>query len=299
MRNWGVVALATALAACSGTIVPPDTGSGLLEQRPRGEAEPVTIDRPVAVRQPTATTPMAAIAAPPADTAAVTAVQAGLRAGPPIASLAFDSNMAGRALGAFRLSCPSLQRRTDVTGLTRGSDWQAACSAAATTRADDARRFFETAFETVQVADGRAFATGYYEPEIRGSRDRRRGYDVPVYATPADLIEVDLTPFADDLKGRRVRGRVDGDKFVPYFDRTQIEEGALAGRGLELAWAADPVELFFLQIQGSGRLRLPDGSVMRIGYANQNGRGYTGIGALMKQRGLLGPGQTSMQGIMA
>lgn len=299
MRNWGVVALATALAACSGGIVPPNTGSDTAPVRPRGEAAPATIDRPVPVRQPTAATPMAAIAAPAADASAATAVQAGLRAGPPIASLAFDADMAARALDAFRISCPALQRRTDATGLTRGSDWAAACSAAASTRPNDARRFFETQFETVQVADGRAFATGYYEPEIRGSRERRRGYEVPVYAKPADLVEVDLTPFADDLKGRRIRGRVDGNALVPYYDRAEIEEGALAGRGLEIAWAADPVELFFLQIQGSGRLRLPDGSVMRIGYASQNGRGYTGIGALMKERGLLGPGQTSMQGIMA
>lgn len=299
MRSWGVVALATALAACSGGIVPPNTGSDVAPVRSSSDAAPVTIDRPVPVRQPTAATPMAAIAAPAAGTEAVTAIQAGLRAGPPIAALAFDGDMAGRALDAFKISCPSLQRRSDATGLTRGADWKAACSAAATTRAGDARRFFESQFETVQVADGRAFATGYYEPEIRGSRDRRRGYDVPVYAKPDDLVEADLTPFADDLKGRRIRGRVDGSAFVPYYDRTAIEEGALAGRGLEIAWAADPVELFFLQIQGSGRLRLPDGSVMRIGYASQNGRGYTGIGALMKERGLLQPGQTSMQGIMA
>ena len=87
-----------------------------------------------------------------------------------------------------------------------------------------------------------------------------------------------------------------------YFDRGQIDDGALAGKGLEIAWAADPVELFFLQVQGSGRLRAPDGSVMRIGYAGQNGRGYTGIGQVMRERGLLGdgPGQYpgSMQGIM-
>jgi membrane-bound lytic murein transglycosylase A len=86
---------------------------------------------------------------------------------------------------------------------------------------------------------------------------------------------------------------------VPYWDRGQIEDGALAGKGLEIAWAADPIDLFFLEVQGSGRLRLPDGSVMRIGYAGQNGHDYTGIGALMKSRGLLGPGQTSMQGIVA
>ena len=86
---------------------------------------------------------------------------------------------------------------------------------------------------------------------------------------------------------------------MPYYDRAAIEAGALSGRRAVLAWAADPVELFFLQIQGSGRLRLPDGGIMRIGYDSQNGRDYTGIGALMLDRGLLAPGQASMQGIVA
>ncbi len=206
---------------------------------------------------------------------------------------------AARALGAFKISCATLVRRTDASGLTRGADWQPACDAARTTQDRDASAFFARYFETVQVADGKAFATGYYEPEIAGSRTRRPGYEVPIYARPSDLVDVDLGTFSDPLAGKSIRGRVDGTKLVPYHDRTAIEQGALAGRGLEIAWAADPVELFFLQIQGSGRLRLPDGGVMRIGYASQNGRDYTGIGKLMLDRGLLKPGQASMQGIMA
>ena len=106
-----------------------------------------------------------------------------------------------------------------------------------------------------------------------------------------------LGSFASDLKGRKIRGEVKNGNLVMYADRTAIEEGKLAGRGLEIAWAKDPVEFFFLQIQGSGRLRLPDGGVMRIGYESQNGRGYTGIGRLMKDRGLITDG--SMQGIVA
>jgi membrane-bound lytic murein transglycosylase A len=86
---------------------------------------------------------------------------------------------------------------------------------------------------------------------------------------------------------------------VPYYDRAQIEDGALAGRGLEIAWAKDPIDFFFLQIQGSGRLQQPDGSVMRIGYAGQNGREYVGIGKIMRERGLLQPGGTTMQHIVA
>ena len=120
---------------------------------------------------------------------------------------------------------------------------------------------------------------------------------MPVYKRPSDLIDVDLGLFSDDLKGKNIRGKVSGTKLVQYDDRAAIEDGSLAGRGLEIAYANDAIEFFFLQIQGSGRLRLPDGGVMRIGYESQNGRGYTGIGRLMKDRGLISDG--SMQGIVA
>ena len=291
MRAIWIAGIALLLSACSGDdFVPPAVNAG---PAPR----PPSVNVPV--RQPTAATPLPAAPAAPAPAGTARAANAGLIAGPPFDSLPVTREAAERALGAFRLSCPSLQRRTDNSGLTRGEDWAPACQAAQNWPARDARDFFARYFEAVQVADGKAFATGYYEPEIAGSRERRPGYEVPVYAKPSDLIEADLGLFSDELKGKRIRGRVDGQAFVPYFDRAAIEEGALAGRGLEIAWAHDPVELFFLQVQGSGRLRLPDGGVMRIGYAGQNGRSYTGIGALMRERGLLQPGQASMQGIMA
>ncbi|WP_404338177.1 murein transglycosylase A [Sphingomonas sp. MMS12-HWE2-04] len=302
MRAWGVVALATLLGACSGGLVPPPSGAGPAPRETpapgRTSALPETPSQ-LPVRQPIAATPLPPVVAPAAPATATTALAAGIVAGPGIDTLPIGQQGAERALAAFRLSCSSLQRRTDSTGLTRGSDWAPACVAAQNVSARDAIAFFQRNFETVQVADGKAFATGYYEPEIHGSRDRRPGYEVPIYGVPKDIIEADLGLFSDDLKGKRIRGRVDGSKFVPYFDRTAIEDGALEGRAPIIAWAADPVEIFFLQVQGSGRLRLPDGGVMRIGYAGQNGRDYTGIGKLMKDRGLLAPGQTSMQGIMA
>ncbi|MFA6112576.1 MAG: murein transglycosylase A [Sphingomonas sp.] len=284
VRRGGIVALALVLSACSGGVVPRPAGPSTIVAAP--------VIKPVAA---TPITPAPAAAAP----ATATAAKAGLLAGPPLPSLPINEAQAARALAAFRTSCNTLQRRTDASGLTRGDDWQPACSAAAGVGSGGARGFFAQWFETVQVGDGKAFATGYYEPEIAGSRNRRPGYDVPIYGRPTDLVDVDLSQFSADLKGKKIRGRVDGSNFVPYFDRTAIEQGALAQRAPIIAWAADPVELFFLQIQGSGRLKLPDGSVMRIGYESQNGRDYTGIGALMKQRGLLGPGQTSMQGIVA
>lgn len=190
-------------------------------------------------------------------------------------------------------------RRNDASGLSRGEDWQAACREATSGGISDPVGFFRSHFTPVQVGDGRAFVTGYFEPEIAGSRSRRAGYDVPILGRPDDLIDVDLGQFADDLGGKRISGRVDGRKLVPYDDRAAIEGGSLAGRAPVIGWAADPADFFFLQVQGSGRLRLPDGDVMRIGYAGKNGRAYTGIGGLLKERGLLAPGESSMQGIVA
>ncbi|MGH6634551.1 MAG: murein transglycosylase A, partial [Sphingopyxis sp.] len=218
--------------------------------------------------------------------------------GPDVSTLGVTAEQATAALVAFRISCPSVQRRTDTSGLTQGADWTESCNAAKSWKDSDASAFFTGYFGTVQVGAGTAFVTGYYEPEIAGSRTKRPGYDVPVYRRPADLIEVDLGQFSDNLKGKKVRGRVDGSNFVPYYDRTAIESGALDGRGLEIAYAADAAEFFFLQVQGSGRLRLPDGGIMRIGYDTQNGRGYVGIGKLLLDRGELQRGQASMQGIL-
>jgi membrane-bound lytic murein transglycosylase A len=194
---------------------------------------------------------------------------------------------AQRLWRVFQISCPSLIARPDVSGLTRPEDWQALCAATP----DDPSSFLRSHFELAQVGDGTAFATGYYEPEIRGCRTRQPGCEVPIYRRPPDLLD------ANPQTNERGRGRVDEQgHYVLYHDRAAIEQGALAGRGLELAWAADPVDLFFLQIQGSGRLRLPDGSVMRIGYAAQNGREYVAIGRLMRDRNILQP-PISMQRI--
>ena len=233
-----------------------------------------------------------------------TALLAGLQPGRGVGAFQLAQGDAGAALASYIESCPRLTAREDASGLTRADDWRPSCQAASAWDRAQAPQFFETYFETAIVGGGEAFATGYYEPEIAGSRSRLPGYDVPVYGVPGDLVR----DWHDDIplserNGRAPLGRRDEDgRFVPYFTRAQIEDGALEGRGLEIAWAQDPVEFFFLQVQGSGRLRAPDGSVMRIGYAGQNGRGYTGIGSVMRERGLLGdgPGQyaPSMQGIM-
>jgi membrane-bound lytic murein transglycosylase A len=242
---------------------------------------------------------------PPVAAAGASAVLAGLSLGPAIAALGLDDAAAARALASFAESCPQVLRRSDASGLTQPADWQAPCEAVRGWPRGRARDFFAAHFEAVQVGDGSAFATGYYEPEIAGSRTRRPGFNVPVYAMPPDLVRgwPDDVP-AQDRTGRPPLGRYDeSGRFVRYHDRAAIEDGALQGKAQVIAWAADPVEFFFLQIQGSGRLRTPEGDVIRIGYAGQNGREYVGIGSVMRERGLLGSGpgkySGSMQGIMA
>ncbi|HEX6741159.1 MAG TPA: murein transglycosylase A [Sphingomicrobium sp.] len=201
---------------------------------------------------------------------------------------------AARALQAFRTSCPVLMRRADQSLLTQPGDWNGLCAQAASLAPEFAQGFFFYNFDWVRVADGRAFATGYYEPEIEGSRTPLPGY-TPVYRLPPDLIR------CSKLDGTAGRGRIDPATGICtlYFTRPEIEDGALAGRGLELAWAKDPVDLFFLEIQGSGRIRMPDGSVMRIGYAGQNGRDYVAIGRRLREQNILPPGGANMEAIKA
>ena len=279
----GALATALALSACAGGAIPP-------APMPVRPAPMAAAPRPV---PPPVPPPRATVAASPIANARA----AGVAAGPDFATLGVTDDQAQRALIAFRLTCPSLERRSDVSGLTQSGDWAVVCAAAG--NAADASSFFATQFETMRVGAGMAFATGYYEPEIAGSRTHDAANSVPVYGKPSDLVELELGQFGEALKGKSIRGRLAGGTIVPYFDRAEIENGALGGRAPVIAYAADPIEFFFLQVQGSGRLQLPDGSVMRIGYNSQNGRDYTGIGALMRDRGLLAPGQASMQGLMA
>lgn len=198
---------------------------------------------------------------------------------------------ARRALEAFKASCSSLTRRADPSRLTQGADWRPLCDEAAALDPQFAPGFFYYRFDWVRIGDGRAFATGYYEPEVEGSRTPLPGY-VPLHRTPSDLVRCTRPD------GGTGKGRIDptSGRCTLYFTRAEIEDGALEGRGLELAWA-DPVELFFLEIQGSGRIRFPDGSVMRVGYDAQNGRDYVAIGRLLRDRGLLPPGGANMRSI--
>ena len=250
--------------------------------------------QPPPVAEPSVPTaaPTPVLAQPPI--APSSAAVAGLTAGPPVATLPITAEAGARALRSFRESCPKLLRRGDASGLTRQGDWQPACAAAATWPDANAAGFWDNFFESVEIR-GDGFVTGYFEPQISGVRARRPGFDVPVYGVPSDLTR--QRDYTDS--GTPPRGRYDeSGRFVPYFERSEIVAGALDGRAPVIAWAADEIDFFFLQIQGSGQLIAPDGSVMRIGYADQNGRGYTAIGRTLRERGVFGPGEATMQGIV-
>jgi membrane-bound lytic murein transglycosylase A len=192
------------------------------------------------------------------------------------------------------------------TGLKSQSAWQAVCNDAQSvdgTNEAMIRAFFEQRLQPFAVLntdnslDG--MITGYYEPLIKGDRKSSGKARFPIYTTPEDLIVVDLGAVYPELKGMRLRGRLQGNKVVPYFTRSEIENTDSNFGGKPIAYANDPVDLFFLQIQGSGRIELPDGSHLRVGYADQNGHPYKSIGKLLVERGELKLEDASMQSIKA
>jgi membrane-bound lytic murein transglycosylase A len=281
-----LIPAALLLSACSSGIIP--------NGGPTTAGDTVSTQHSDKAATPIPSTPVAQLPTATATGDGTNALSLGVVRGPRIAELSIAKADADAAMASFKASCPGLLRREDLSGLTQKEEWQPACEAVKTWTGDGVS-FFAAFMDAVQVGDGKAFATGYYEPEILAARTKGAGYETPIYKRPPELMEIDLGSFASDLKGRKIRGEVKGNNFVPYADRTMIEEGKLAGRNLEIAWAKDPVEFFFLQIQGSGRLRFPDGAVTRIGYDSQNGHPYTGIGKLMKERKLVTDG--SMQGL--
>jgi membrane-bound lytic murein transglycosylase A len=215
------------------------------------------------------------------------------------------------ALGAFRRSCDRWQKKAsngavgDNPLFGKAGDWQTACNAAAAateTDAADARRFFEAWFQPFEVTangENTGLFTGYYEPLLFGSREPNGPYRIPLHAPPDDLIRVDLGRFDPELEGRSIRGRIEQRDFVPYHSRTEIDRGALEGKETELLWVNDQIAKFFLQIQGSGQVRLDDGSVVRVGYAEQNGLPYRAIGRDLIEIGALTKEEVSLQSIRA
>ena len=200
------------------------------------------------------------------------------------------------AHGALLASCSVLAKQPV---------WRSACEEARALPAENAalRAFFEARFRPwrmVNPDDSReGLVTGYYEPLLRGSRERSKSFSHAIYGVPDDLLVVDLGELYPELKNFRLRGRLDGRKVVPYWSRAELTPQAPALTGKALLWVADPIELFFLQVQGSGRVELPDGRRVRVGYADQNGHPYQSIGRWLVEQGELKLEQASMQGIQA
>lgn len=165
------------------------------------------------------------------------------------------------------------------------------------------RSWIEARFEVVQsvgAPPGEVLVTGYYEPVIAGAPRPTERARVPVHARPADLVTARLRDFRGDLPDERITGRVEDGRLQPYFTRREIQEdGALDGRGLEIAWVESRVDLFFVEVQGSGAVRYPDGSEVRIGYAGSNGHPYRSIGRLLVEQGRIPQERISMQTIRA
>ena len=211
------------------------------------------------------------------------------------------------ALAAFRRSCArwakqAVDKPVGGQGALAGTvgNWRSVCAQAAA--ATEARAFFEANFQPFAVSDNgdaEGLFTGYYEPLLQGARAPDATHRYPLYRRPPDLVSVDLGQFDPELEGRRIGGRVEKGKLVPYADRAAIDRGALAGRELELLWVDDPVDRFFLEIQGSGQVRLPTGESVRVGYADQNGRPYRAIGKDLIENGAIPREQMSMQAIRA
>ncbi len=215
------------------------------------------------------------------------------------------------AVPALRRSCRRLAGRpgdrplgpAEIPG-TLG-DMASVCVAARGLRAGDnagARAFFELWFRPFRVTgnggpDG--LFTGYFEIELDGARRRSANYSVPVYRPPGDRVTVDLGAFDAKLAGKSVVGRIAGGRFRPYYARGAIDRGALNGRNLELLWLKDPLDAFMLHVQGSGRVRFPDGRAVRIGFAGHNGHAYRSIGRELIERGELSPDGASWPDIRA
>lgn len=236
----------------------------------------------------------------------------------------WNTDRLSEAMPAFRLSCQRLTRfgpETNLGGMPDGTGvlaagtiagtWAPVCAAAATVPDGDdaaARAFFEKFLEAHAMSHGeggRALFTGYYEPEVAGSRQRGGVYQTPLYRRPGNLVQAATGPDPRGLRlGQRARppsraAARGAPRVIPIPDRAGIVRGALGGRGLELAWLADPIDAFFIQIQGSGRVLLENGEVMRVGFAGTNGRPYVAIGKVLMDRGIMEREQVSMQSIRA
>lgn len=200
------------------------------------------------------------------------------------------------AWSSWQSSCKALAKR---------SGWENVCRASTQVNAQDnaaIRQYFENYFQAYQLSDGNkdsGLITGYYEPLLKGNLKPDAQAKHPLYPSPNDMLSVELNQVYARLAGMRLRGRLEGNRVVPYYTAAEIVSGKGPQPASAIAWVNDPVELMFLQIQGSGRIELPDGKLIRVGYADQNGHPYQSLGRWLIDQGELKAHQASMQGIKA
>ena len=212
------------------------------------------------------------------------------------------------ALKAFRVSCNpiALQTKPPAEVKALGMSLRDPCLVAKKASVSDAaqaRAFFEEHFLPVSISrlgDNAGFVTGYYEPVVNGSRTQTEEYSVPIYRRPSNLFVRGFKQSAGSLPNRgQVFRKIGRRKLVPYYDRAEIEDGILTGRGLEICWVKSHTDLLFIQIQGSARIKLDDGSTLRINYDSHNGHPYMPVGRILIERGIVPRDQMSMQRIRA
>jgi membrane-bound lytic murein transglycosylase A len=210
------------------------------------------------------------------------------------------------AYRTFRASCRPIAAQHDLPSDPKalGISLRDPCRAARATEISDgaaARGFFEAHFTPLRISrlgEGDGFVTGYYEPVLEGSRTPTDVYNVPVYRRPSNLFVRGFKQSSPDLPNKgQVFRKIGRRKLVPYYDRGEIEDGAIAGRGLEICWLKNPTDLLFAQIQGSARIKLQDGSTVRINYDAHNGYPYTAVGRVLIDRGIIPKEEMSMQRI--
>ena len=223
----------------------------------------------------------------------------------------WKSDNHSEALPAFLKSCNKILKlpkdkalgNFDEMGIV--SDWLPLCLAARTIRPGnktEAQYFFESRFVPYSVSNNKkseGLFTGYYEPDLRGAFGPDARYRYPIYARPKDLISSNLGQFDDKFKGNKLTGRIKNNKFIPYFTRGEIEDGALKGRQLETVWVDNQIDAFVLHIQGSGRIVLPNGSHVRVGFAGKNGKRYTSVGRELVAAGVMNLADVTMPSIRA
>lgn len=202
----------------------------------------------------------------------------------------FETDQIKQALPALKRSCAVLEKR-----YTRWREFCKKLNRENFTADGELRSFIKKEMRVFAVNNSETgLFTGYYEPEIEGSLVKTKEYTVPVYALPQDIVRIDLGKFNPKFKGEILFGKQDGKEIKPYLTRREIETGKVNFPAKIIAWVKEPAELFILQIQGSGILKLPDGKKIGIGYAGNNGHAFTGIGSVMAQRGLLKDGVYTM-----